>query len=93
MKPTSQHHCSLKSQSLKPATRHHYNLKTQSLKFASGRVQILRPARFKVSNQNARFKDHVLTIEKLCVSVITALITGSITAHIMRELTSIMEYF
>jgi len=27
------------------------------------------------------------------VSVITALITGPITAHVMRELTPIMEYF
>jgi len=35
--------------------------------------------------QNARLRARV--------SVVTALITGSITAHVMRELTPIMEYF
>jgi len=42
---------------------------------------------------NARLKARISTTEELCVSVITALITGSITAHVMRELTPIMEGF
>ena len=42
---------------------------------------------------NARLEARVSTTKEPCVSVITALITGSITAHIMRELTPIMEGF
>ena len=42
---------------------------------------------------NTRLEDRVSTTKELCVSIITALITGSTTAHIMRELTPIMECF
>ena len=42
---------------------------------------------------NARPEARVSTTEEPCVLVITALITGSITAHVMRELALIMEYF
>jgi len=83
-KPAPWHHCRAKMQGSKPASRHHCNLKTRSLKPASGRVRNLRVARFGVSIQNAWLKARVLTTEKLCVSVITALITGSITVHVMR---------
>jgi len=65
----------------------------QSLKPAFGKVQNPRLARFRVDIRNARLEAHVPTAEKLCISVITALITRSITAHLMRELTPIMEGF
>jgi len=42
---------------------------------------------------NARPEARVSTTEEPCVSIITALITGSITAHVIRELTPIMECF
>ena len=84
-KPASWLHCSAKTRGSKPASRHHCNLKTQSLKPVSGRVQNLCLVRFKVGIQNARLKARVLTTEKLCISVITVFITGSITAHIRRR--------
>ena len=43
--------------------------------------------------QNARLGARVLTTEKLCVSVITALNTGSITVHVMREVNAYYEGF
>ena len=57
--------------------------KTQSLKPASGRVRNPRLARFGVSSWNARLEARVPTTEKLWV--ITALLAGSITAHVMRR--------
>jgi len=42
---------------------------------------------------SAKPEARVSTTEEPCVSVITALITGSITVHVMKELTPIMEYF
>ena len=42
---------------------------------------------------NARPEARVSTTEEPCVSVITALINGSITAYVMRELTPIIKYF
>jgi len=83
-KPASWHHCSAKTRGSKPASRHHCNLKTQSLKPASGRVRNPRLVRFGVGIQNVRLEARVPTTEKLYVSVITALITGS-TAHVMRR--------
>jgi len=84
-KPTSRYHYSLKSHSLKPTTWHHCSLKTQSLKPASSRVRNLRLARFGIDIRNARLEARVLTTEKLCITVITVLISGSITAHVMRR--------
>ena len=43
--------------------------------------------------QNTRLEARVLTTEKLYVSVITALITGSITAHVMRGVNPYHEEF
>ena len=83
-KPASWYHCSLKSQILKHATWHHCSLKTQSLKPVSGRVRSPRLVEFEIGIWNARLEARVPTTEKLCVSVITVLITGSITAHVMR---------
>jgi len=83
-KLASWHHCSAKTQGSKPTSRHHCHLKTQSPKPVSGRVRSPRLARFRVGIQNARLEARVLTTGKPCVSVITALITGSITAHVMR---------
>ena len=40
-----------------------------------------------------RLKARVSTTEEPCVSVITVLITGSITAHVMRELTPLWSIF
>ena len=93
IKPTSQYQYSIKTRGLKPASQLHCNLKTQSMKPASGRVRNPRLARFRIGIQNTRLEARVLTTEKLRVSVITALNTGLITAHIMRELTPIMEGF
>ena len=42
---------------------------------------------------NVKLETRVSTTEEPCVSVITALITWSNTAHVMRELTPIMEDF
>ena len=42
---------------------------------------------------NARPKVSVSTTEEPYVLVITVLITGSITTHVMRELIPIIEYF
>jgi len=92
-KPASQLHCNGKTQGSKPVSWYHCNLKTQSLKPASGRVWSPRLARFRVGIQNARLKARVPTIEKLCVSVITALISGSITANVMRGVNLIMDDF
>jgi len=48
------------------------------------RAQNPHVGRFRVGIQNARLEARISTIEKPYVSVITALINGSITAHIMR---------
>jgi len=42
---------------------------------------------------NARPEALVSTTEESCIPVITALITGSITAHEMRELTPLLSVF
>jgi len=42
---------------------------------------------------NARLKARVSTTEEPYVFVITALITGSITAHVVRKLTPVMAGF
>ena len=56
----------------------------QSSKLAPGRVRSPRLARFEFSIQNAKLEARVPTTEKPCVSVITAPINWSITAHIIR---------
>ena len=93
MKLAPQHQYSTKTRGSKPASQLHCNLKTQSMKPASGRVRNPRLPRFRVGIQNARLEARVPTTENLYVSVITALITGSITAHVTRELTPIMKGF
>ena len=46
-----------------------------------------------ISMAKCRAQGHVSTVNEPCVSVITTLITGSITDHVMRGVTSIMEDF
>ena len=43
--------------------------------------------------QRLNVRLHILITEEPYVSVITALVTGSITAYVIRELTPIMECF
>ena len=78
-----------KTRGLKPASQHYCGAKTQNPKPAS-HVKLdteleIRVSQALLQQQNARLKT--------CVSVITVLISRSITAHVMRELTPIMECF
>jgi len=52
-------------------------------------------ARVQAASQwlNVELEARVSNAEELRISVITALITGSVTSHIMRGLTPIMESF
>jgi len=70
-------------------SQHYCSAKTQSPKPAShAKLDAeleTRVSQALLKQQNARIKT--------CVSVVTALITGSITVYIVRELTPIMKYF
>ena len=76
-----------KTQSPKPASHVKLNTELEAHISTKGKVQVL------PQWLNVRLEARVSTTEELYVSVITVLITGSITAHVMRELTPIMEYF
>ena len=78
-KPASQHHRNVKTWGSKPASQHHCNVKTQSSNW--------------ILMAKCGAQARVSTVEEPCVSVITALITGSITAHVMRELTPLWRVF
>ena len=106
-KPASQHYCSsittvprregrnsglyftttTKTQSLEPASRTKLDAELEAHISTKGKVQAL------PQWLNARLEARVITTEEPCISVITVHITGSITAHEMRELTPIKEYF
>ena len=81
LKPASQTRSSTKS--LKLALQHHLSTQTRSS----------RPASSVTSMTKRRAQARVLTAEEAHVSIITAHITGSVTACIIRELTPIMEDF
>jgi len=73
-KPASQHHCSTKIQSSKHASQHHSSVQTRSLRLASSIISMAK----------RRAKARISTANELCVSIETALITGSIIAYVMR---------
>ena len=76
-----------KTQSPKPASHTKLDAELEAHISTKCKVQVL------PQWLNARPEARVSTTEEPCVSVITVLITGSITAHVMRELTPIMKYF
>ena len=74
-------------QSPEPASHTKLDAELEAHISTKGKVQALS------QGLNARLEARVSTTEEPCVSVITALVIGSITAHVMRELTPIMEHF
>ena len=78
-----------KMRSMKAASQHYCSTQTQSLKPAS-HLKLNAELKVRVSQALLQQQDASL---KTRVSIITALITGSITAHVMRELNPIIEYF
>ena len=97
-KPASQHHCKAKTQGSKPASQLHCKAKTRGLKpttqqistpasqyHSNAKTQGSRPASSIISMAKRRAQAHVSTAEEPCFSVITALITGSSTTHVMRR--------
>jgi len=78
-----------KTLSMKVASQYYCSTKTQSPKPAS-HVKLDAEFEARVSEASPQWQN---ARPKTRISVITALITGSITAHVIRELTPIMEYF
>ena len=89
LKPASQHHCNNQDAEHESRIQHYCSTKTQSSKPASY-VKLDAEFEARVSQASPQWQS---VRPKARVSVITALITGSITTHIMRELTPMMEYF
>jgi len=81
------HLCNTQTQSPKPAS--HIKLDAELEAHISTKCEAQALSQW----LNAGLETRVSTTKESCVSVITALITGSITAHVMRELTPIMECF
>ena len=87
MKAASQHYYSIKTQSSKPTSHTKLDAELETHISTKYEAQAL-PQRL-----NARPEARVSTIEEPCVPVIIALITGSITAHEIRELTPLRSIF
>ena len=76
-----------KTQSPKPASHTKLNTELEAHILTKCEAQAL------LQQLNARLEARVSTTKEPCVSVITVVITWSITAHVMRELTLIIEGF
>ena len=79
------HHCSIKTQGSRPASQHHCNTKnrTQHLRFNTTVVPERSESNI-ISMVKCRAQALISTANEPCVSVITALITESSAAHVMR---------
>ena len=102
LKAAPQHHCSTKTQELKPASLLHCDGQDAELEtYVSAINAIPQTQSPKLMKLDTEFEARGSQASpqwqnvrsKARVSVITALITGSITAHVMRELTPIMRIF
>ena len=83
---------------LKARVSYHINEGTQSLRlvfqhYSSAQTRSSRPTSSIISIAKRRAQAYISVAEEPCVSVITTPVTGSSTAHIMREVNPIMEDF